>query len=526
MLAYTGPHGNSVPEVENYLTAARASDGTQPDGTVYLLVNSDVRSETRQPLFLETVATLERRGHRAEILARGQTQQDGILPQGKQDVIGAVVGAISYSWQSSGSRLLPGAIAESLTSYGGHFNNRSQTKLTEFLRYGAAGSSGAVAEPFSIQAKFPVPLLHVHYADGCSLAEAFYQSVEAPYQLLIVGDPLARPYARFAKVELDSPDPRTPWSGVVTLQPKVVPAPDRPIAQLELWIDGQLTAYALPDQSFTWDTRDSDDGFHELRLVAQEAGPIETRSFARIGVMLANRTHRLSLDPLQQPVRHGDAIIVSGTATGGREATIWQGSRKLATAPVTGGRWQLQVASQPLGAGQVTLGVRVAFDDKSVVRSAPLKVDIAPPAFAGKAPRTRQSPPEKAETTTTGSSNKELHLVKLDGKLRNLTAVQHITLAGQFTVERSGFYELVVSGAGEVSLAVDTRPLLSNQTMAREQTRYLPLPLEAGRHDLTIEFSPADNTPHLKLILEGDQVATIPGVRVVREIHKNAKATP
>jgi len=192
MLAYTGPRGNSVPEVKNYLAAARSSDGTRPDGTVYLLVNKDVRSETRQPLFLETVAALARRGHRAEILVPGQAQQNGILPQHREDVIGAVVGRREFKWQSSGSRLLPGAIAECLTSYGGHFNLDQQTKLTEFLRYGAAGSSGAVVEPFSLQAKFPVPLLHVHYADGSSLAEAFYQSVEAPYQLLVVGDPLAR----------------------------------------------------------------------------------------------------------------------------------------------------------------------------------------------------------------------------------------------------------------------------------------------------------------------------------------------
>jgi len=73
---------------------------------------------------------------------------------------------------------LPGAIAESLTSYGGHFDHGGQTKLTEFLRHGAAGSSGAVQEPWSIQAKFPVPLLHAYYADGCSLAEAFYQSIQ------------------------------------------------------------------------------------------------------------------------------------------------------------------------------------------------------------------------------------------------------------------------------------------------------------------------------------------------------------
>jgi len=57
-----------------------------------------------------------------------------------------------------------------------------------------------VQEPYSLQSKFPVPFLHGYYADGCSLAEAFYQSVLRPYQLIVVGDPLARPFARFAKV--------------------------------------------------------------------------------------------------------------------------------------------------------------------------------------------------------------------------------------------------------------------------------------------------------------------------------------
>jgi len=526
LLAYTGPHGNSVPEVKNYLAAAQSSDGSQPEGTVYLLVNNNVRSETRQPLFLETVAALERRGHRAEILTRGQAKQNGILPQGKEDVIGAVVGTAGFKWQSSGSRLLPGAIAESLTSYGGHFNSRKQTKLTEFLRYGAAGASGAVAEPFSLQAKFPVPLLHVYYADGCSVAEAFYQSVEAPYQLLIVGDPLARPYARFARVALASPDPHTPWSGVVTLQPQVVPVPDRPIAQLELWVDGQLLAYAQPDRPFTWDTRSLDDGFHELRRVAQEADPIETRSYASFDVMLTNSGQRLALDPQQQRVRFGKTITVSGSAGGGREATLWQGNRKLASAPVKNGRWRLQVTSQMLGVGPVSLGVRVTFNDHIVVRSTPLKIDITPPAFVGKAPGTHRLNTGEIGTVETEGNHKEVNPVKLNGRLRNLKNVQHLTMTGQFTVARSGFFELVVIAAGKISLVVDNRPLLSDQVMDRKQTRFFPLALGQGSHDLKIEFSPADNRPYLKLILEGDQVATIPEVEVIRDIRKQAKAKP
>jgi len=526
MLAYTGPRGNSVPEVKNYLAAARSSDGTRPDGTVYLLVNKDVRSETRQPLFLETVAALERRGHRAEILVPGQAQQNGILPQHREDVIGAVVGRREFKWQSSGSRLLPGAIAECLTSYGGHFNLDQQTKLTEFLRYGAAGSSGAVVEPFSLQAKFPVPLLHVHYADGSSLAEAFYQSVEAPYQLLVVGDPLARPYARFAAMELTSPDPQTPWSGVVTLQPKVVPAKGRPIAQLELWIDGQLQAYAQPGQPFTWDTRSSDDGFHELRLVAQEADPIETRSYTRFDVILANSGKRLALDTPQQRVRYGETITVSGTAAGGRMATLWQGNRKLASAAVKEGRWRLQFAAQMLGVGPASLGVRVAFDDKTVVRSAPLKIDIMPPGFAGKAPDTQQVNTGKTAPAATKGKHKEDGPIKLNGRLRNVKDVQHLSMAGQFTVAQSGFFELVVAAGGKISLVVDNRPLLSGQSMDRKQTRFFPLALEQGSHNLQIEFSPADKRPYLKLILEGAQVATIPEVEVVRDVRKPSNVIP
>ena len=62
-----------------------------------------------------------------------------------------------------------------------------------------------MAEPLNFWQKFPVPAMHVHYAAGCSLAEAFYQSLAGPWQTLVVGDPLARPYARFATVALRAP---------------------------------------------------------------------------------------------------------------------------------------------------------------------------------------------------------------------------------------------------------------------------------------------------------------------------------
>ena len=186
----------------------------------------------------------------------------------------------------------------------------------------------------------------------------------------------------------------------------------------------------------------------------------------------------------------------------------------------------MQVDSQMLGVGPVSLGVRVTFGDNTVVRSAPLKIDITPPEFTGKATGSHRLDAGKPETAGTEGNHTEVKPIKLNGKLRDLKDVQHLTMAGQFTVAHSGFFELVVTGAGTISLIIDNRPLLSKQTIGRKQTRFFPLALEQGPHDLQIEFLPADSRPYLKLVLEGDQVATIPEVRMVSDIHKQENVTP
>ena len=43
MLAVTSGRGNSVPEVIEYLRRAASADGTQPEGTIYYMQNSDRR---------------------------------------------------------------------------------------------------------------------------------------------------------------------------------------------------------------------------------------------------------------------------------------------------------------------------------------------------------------------------------------------------------------------------------------------------------------------------------------------------
>src|SRR5581483_7998109 len=108
-----------------------------------------IRAQCRQPKFAAAVDALEDLGVRAEIVPDA-------LPRARPDVQGVMAGVAEFDWPQSLSRIQPGAICENLTSTAGALAEYPpQTPLTEWLRYGASGSSGAVVEPFLVEAKFP-----------------------------------------------------------------------------------------------------------------------------------------------------------------------------------------------------------------------------------------------------------------------------------------------------------------------------------------------------------------------------------
>lgn len=98
--------------------------------------------------------------------------------------------AVSNSW-------LPGAAADHLTSFGGFLpDGNGQMPITEWLRAGATASYGTVVEPCAYEQKFPrASVLVNRYAQGDTLIEAYWKSVQWPGEGLFVGEPLARPWA-------------------------------------------------------------------------------------------------------------------------------------------------------------------------------------------------------------------------------------------------------------------------------------------------------------------------------------------
>ncbi|MBM3498875.1 MAG: hypothetical protein FJX74_09415 [Armatimonadetes bacterium] len=268
MLAYTGGPANTLDEALACLRSSCAADGSTPAGTVFYMVSGDrARTGTRQGTFRSAAAALGRLGVKSEVL-------DGVLPPGKPDVAGAMIGIASFNWAESGSHVLPGAFCDHLTSFGGLMTGAGQTLLSEFIRYGAAGACGTVAEPYAIPGKFPSPFVHVYYASGCSLAEAFYLSVRGPYQQLLVGDPLCRPWARVPEVRAKGLS-----AGDVVRKPRRLTASTvggETATRFELFVDGKRVQSCTPDARLTLDPRPLAAGEHEARIVAI-AGLLETQ---------------------------------------------------------------------------------------------------------------------------------------------------------------------------------------------------------------------------------------------------------
>ncbi|HEX3135597.1 MAG TPA: hypothetical protein VHX44_18690, partial [Planctomycetota bacterium] len=190
LLGATTGRGLTVDETIANLERSVAADGTSPKGTVWFMASQDeARTGPRRWAFPAAAALLRELGVAAEV-------RDGVMPPQGAQVIGATIGIADFDWTANGATIVPGAWCDHLTSYGGALQpNAGQTPLTAFLRAGAAGAGGTVAEPLNHPFKFPSAFVHLHRARGLSLVEAVYRSMSGPYQYLVVGDPLSRPWS-------------------------------------------------------------------------------------------------------------------------------------------------------------------------------------------------------------------------------------------------------------------------------------------------------------------------------------------
>ncbi len=514
MLSVTSGRGLSVREAIEHLRRSAAADSTFPGGSVYLMDNSDIRARTRRPMFEPTVQRLQELGIRAEVV-------QGSLPQGREDVMGLVAGSAGFDWTSSKSRILPGAVCEHLTSFGGvMLENAGQTPLTEFLRHGAALSSGTVTEPYAIAAKFPLPLLHVCYAQGCSAAEAFYQSLSGPYQLLIVGDPLCAPWARRPVVK--PPELAPPLKGTIEFQPSAAAPEGKSIARYELFVDGVRRAACREGEKLQLDSTKVPDGPHEFRLVAVVADAIQTQGRAAWFAPVDNhgRSVQLSLDGASD-VPLGQSLTLRVTAPQASAIELHCRGQMLARIEQAAGQFSLD--TQRLGLGQAKLHA-VAFlaDDKE-----PATVSSVVTARVKEPPALEAIPTPEGVEWAKGISVKA---VDRPAKIAENSAAPNwlqdlgvqpnepIELEGYVDVPADDLYQFQLRSPRQVQIKVDETTVCNS---GNDHWKFVPVALKAGTHRLHVTVN-GDGPPQVSLRFGGPGAYAI-GARQFR-IHRDKES--
>lgn len=370
VLAVTAGRGNTVDQAIDSLKRSRAADGQMPNGTFFFSRNGDVRSTTRQGQFPNAMRELRSMGFRAEMIPDK-------LPRNRDRVLGATLGSSRLNWTDTGSRFEPGAIADNLTSFGGILKEKaSQTPLTHFIAEGASGASGTVVEPLAIPNKFPDANLHVHYAKGCTLAEAFYQAVQAPFQLLIVGDPLCAPWANYPKFKvlgLKSGEEVT-----TDLELSFEPLPDSPpIRSLEIYLDGRKGQQVIrPESKIRIGLNALSDGYHEIRVVGTENSLIGSQASKAIGFSVNKDGKYVNLSSLGSGKYQFDrTITLEADTNAGERIEIFQNSRPIGS--IDAARGELTLDCSLLGRGPSRLQAFVSVGGQRIA-SKPIEIEITP----------------------------------------------------------------------------------------------------------------------------------------------------
>ena len=224
--------GDSLAEAKQLVDHGVASDGTFPQPPVVLAKSSDPYRNIRYAYFDNVIFNVNILGV-SSIL---RTNSD--LVAWPNSCLGYQTGLAQFSVPQG--LFVPGAVADSMTSFGGIiFGSNSQTNLLAFINGGATGSYGTVAEPANDTQKFPNPQVYFYQARGFSLAESYYQSVNVSYLGLMVAEPLAAPFAQPGYGGWDTNLPNAVLSGTTNLSVNFNSRfGNHPLQQVDLFVDG------------------------------------------------------------------------------------------------------------------------------------------------------------------------------------------------------------------------------------------------------------------------------------------------
>lgn len=371
MLGFTGSRGMSVDQVVRNMKYGALSDNSSPTPAIAFVVSDDIRSKCREWQFPRAAAALKAKGINATISSN--------TPSKEASLIGLQMGAAWPAPEQTGS-FLPGAMAEHLTSFAALFHAPEQAVMTEWLRAGATASAGTVTEPMSIWMKFPHARFFDHYANGCTMIESFFLSIRSPMQILLVGEPLARPWGQPMEITLvNLSDESKPIEGSGEFLATLWPGMGQPNPELLFLLDGRAVIHPATEPQLKLDTRPLTDGYHELRVIAYARQQVRHQSFATAGFEVGNHARACILLGVSSnadvDIDHPLRLTVRPAGMP-KEVAVVANERVLARAAYSA-EHALTVDPASLGAGPIRLQAVALYPDNEAVRSPPVTINVA-----------------------------------------------------------------------------------------------------------------------------------------------------
>jgi len=302
--------------------------------------------------------------------------------------------------------------------------------------------------------------------------------------LIILGDPMTRPWAKIPVVEVDGLIPNQTYKGKIQFQAKVSAMESRPIHHYELFVAGRRYAACFPGEKFDLETSYLPDGKYLVKLVAVVNDPVQTNGQLIVPIYLQNHGQEIQILACPTTICYNEMLNLEIAMRDATEILVLHNARRLAS--VSGPVAKVQIPGKTLGLGKITLEILgITAAQSSAIAQISVEI-LPPPVLAASSARIYGKPIPGLLLTFEGQQKIIQSTLAKNWLLESgVQSEQSFVLQGYFDVPSKTIAQFQLRGIGAIQLICDSTTVLDIEKS--EGWQYIPLFLDRGSHSFTIK---------------------------------------